>query len=76
MAIDPIATEHLVEIGPGQGAITEPLLDAQCELDVVELDRDLVEQLTSRFSHIDRFILHSADALTFEIGRASCRERV
>jgi 16S rRNA (adenine1518-N6/adenine1519-N6)-dimethyltransferase len=66
MAIDPIATEHLVEIGPGQGAITEPLLDAQCELDVVELDRDLVEQLTSRFSHIDRFTLHSADALTFD----------
>jgi 16S rRNA (adenine1518-N6/adenine1519-N6)-dimethyltransferase len=66
MAIDPIATEHLVEIGPGQGAITEPLLDAQCELDVVELDRDLVEQLTSSFSHIDRFTLHSADALTFD----------
>jgi len=65
MAIDPLANEHLVEIGPGQGAITEPLLDAQCQLDVVELDRDLVERLNIRFSHIDRFTLHSADALTF-----------
>jgi len=65
MAIDPLASEHLVEIGPGQGAITEPLLDAQCQLDVVELDRDLVERLNNRFSHIERFTLHSADALTF-----------
>jgi 16S rRNA (adenine1518-N6/adenine1519-N6)-dimethyltransferase len=65
MAIDPSADDHLVEIGPGQGAITEPLLDTHCQLDVVELDRDLVERLNNRFSYIDRFTLHSADALTF-----------
>ncbi len=65
MAIDPLASDHVVEIGPGQGAITEPLLDSHCQLDVVELDRDLVERLNTRFGHIDRFTLHSADALAF-----------
>jgi 16S rRNA (adenine1518-N6/adenine1519-N6)-dimethyltransferase len=66
MAIDPLESEHVVEIGPGQGAITEPLLDSHCQLDVVELDRDLVERLNLRFSHIERFTLHSADALSFD----------
>lgn len=66
MAIDPTPDDHVVEIGPGQGAITDPLLDTLCQLDVVELDRDLVERLNLRFSHLDRFTLHSADALTFD----------
>jgi len=66
MSIDPTENDHVVEIGPGQGAITEPLLDSNCQLDVVELDRDLVSRLEVRFSHIDRFTLHSADALTFD----------
>ncbi|MEO1889232.1 MAG: 16S rRNA (adenine(1518)-N(6)/adenine(1519)-N(6))-dimethyltransferase RsmA [Cycloclasticus sp.] len=66
MAIDPTPSDHLVEIGPGQGAITEPLLDTHCQLDVVELDRDLVERLKIRFSHLERFTLHSADALSFD----------
>lgn len=65
MAIDPLPSDHVVEIGPGQGAITEPLLDSNCQLDVVELDRDLVEQLNYRFADIERFSLHSSDALTF-----------
>jgi len=66
MAINPSEDDHVVEIGPGQGAITQPLLDTHCQLDVVELDRDLVERLNTQFSHIDRFTLHSADALTFD----------
>ncbi|HAI95987.1 MAG: 16S rRNA (adenine(1518)-N(6)/adenine(1519)-N(6))-dimethyltransferase [Cycloclasticus sp.] len=66
MAIDPSATDHLVEIGPGQGAITEPLLQTKCTLDVIELDRDLVDRLNQRFSHLEHFRLHSADALTFD----------
>jgi len=34
--------QHWVEIGPGLGALTEPLLQQKLRLDVVELDRDLV----------------------------------
>ncbi|MBL4744372.1 MAG: 16S rRNA (adenine(1518)-N(6)/adenine(1519)-N(6))-dimethyltransferase RsmA [Cycloclasticus sp.] len=66
MAIDPQPNDHIIEIGPGQGAITEPLVHSNCKLDVVELDRDLVERLSRRFTSSDQFTLHSADALTFD----------
>ena len=47
-AIDPKAGEALIEIGPGLGAMTYPLL-ARCEqLTVVELDRDLAQRLRAR----------------------------
>lgn len=58
--------EHWVEIGPGLGAITEPLLQSNVTLDVVELDRDLVKVLTERFDHLENFTIHSADALRFD----------
>ncbi len=57
--------EHFVEIGPGQGALTEPLLQNNIQLDVVELDRDLVSLLKKKFSGHDIHI-HSADALRFD----------
>lgn len=40
--IDPKKDDHLVEIGPGQGALTQALLNETDWLDVVELDRDLI----------------------------------
>lgn len=76
MAINPLSTDHLVEIGPGQGAITQPLLDSNCQLDVVELDRDLVEKLNLQFSTIERFNLYSADALTFNFAALSTGEKL
>jgi len=45
-AVDPKPGDHLVEIGPGQGAITFPLLDRHGELTVIEFDRDLIFPLT------------------------------
>ena len=45
-AIDPQPDDRLVEIGPGQGAITFPLLDAHGRLTVIEFDRDLIFPLT------------------------------
>lgn len=45
-AIDPKPGDRLVEIGPGQGAITFPLLDRHGELTVIEFDRDLIFPLT------------------------------
>ena len=64
-AVAPQADEHLVEIGPGQGAITAGLLASGCRLDAVELDRDLVQRLQERFGELPNFRLHSADALRF-----------
>ena len=64
-AIYPRANEHLVEIGPGQGAMTEQLLAACGRLDVIELDRDLIPVLENRFGQDPRFHLHQGDALKF-----------
>jgi 16S rRNA (adenine1518-N6/adenine1519-N6)-dimethyltransferase len=65
-AIHPLAADHLVEIGPGQGALTEPLAASGCALDVIELDRDLIAGLLAAFVRNPRFKLHSADALKFD----------
>jgi 16S rRNA (adenine1518-N6/adenine1519-N6)-dimethyltransferase len=58
--------QHWVEIGPGQGALTEPLLNEKVRLDVVELDRDLVVLLKDKFKQYPNLHIHSADALRFD----------
>ena len=65
-AIQPRADHHLVEIGPGLGALTEALLPSGCRLDAIELDRDLTTPLLAAFSVFPNFALHSADALGFD----------
>ncbi len=65
-AIHPASDDHLVEIGPGQGALTERLAASGCRLDVIELDRDLVPGLLAAFSLNPGFRLHNADALQFD----------
>ncbi len=64
-SISPHGQDHLVEIGPGQGAITRQLLPACNKLDVVELDRDLVKLLNTQFQN-SNLRIHSADALKFD----------
>jgi 16S rRNA (adenine1518-N6/adenine1519-N6)-dimethyltransferase len=44
-AITPVAGEHMVEIGPGLAALTQPLVERLGKLTVIELDRDLVLRL-------------------------------
>ena len=51
-AIAPSPEEHLLEIGPGHGALTGPLLDSGCHLTAVEIDRDLASELTQAFSSL------------------------
>ena len=65
-AIGPRPGEKLVEIGPGQGAITLPLLEACHHLDVVELDRDLIAPLALKASGIGELVIHQNDALQFD----------
>jgi len=48
--IDPQPGDHLVEIGPGQAAITAPLIAAAGHVHAIEIDRDLVARLRERFS--------------------------
>jgi 16S rRNA (adenine1518-N6/adenine1519-N6)-dimethyltransferase len=65
-AIDPQPQETIVEIGPGQGAITGALAKKAGTLHCVELDRDLAAALRRRFSASDNVVIHEADALKFD----------
>jgi 16S rRNA (adenine1518-N6/adenine1519-N6)-dimethyltransferase len=64
-AFDPQPGETLVEIGPGPGALTRPLLERSAPLHVVELDRDLAARLRSDFP-AGKLVVHEADALKFD----------
>ncbi len=66
-AIEPHADDSMVEIGPGQGAMTQLLLNNLDKLQVVELDRDLVTLLKKKFAP-EKLIVHSGDALQFDFG--------
>jgi 16S rRNA (adenine1518-N6/adenine1519-N6)-dimethyltransferase len=65
LAIDPRPGDHMVEIGPGLGALTGPLLERIDHLHVVELDRDLSAGLRRSYPP-DRLTVHEGDALRFE----------
>lgn len=65
-SIHPQADDNLVEIGPGLGALTEELLAVNPRLQVVELDRDLVPVLRTKFFNYPDFRIHEADALKFD----------
>ena len=54
---------RLVEIGPGRGALTQALLSQGHPLIALELDRDLIPILQTKFSHHNDFELHQGDAL-------------
>jgi len=68
-AINPKHSDCLVEIGPGMGALTEPLLEACGKLDVVELDRDLIPILRTKFFNYPEFHIHEGDALKFDFNQ-------
>lgn len=61
--VSPQPGEHLIEIGPGQGVLTLPLLRAAGKLTAIELDRDLIEPLRARASAIGELTIISADVL-------------
>jgi len=68
-SIAPKKTDLLVEIGPGQAALTRPLVESGAELHLIELDRDLVAELQKRFSDNSNVFIHSCDALKANIPR-------
>ena len=66
-AVAPQPGEHIVEIGPGLGALTLPLLNRIPTLDVIEIDRDAIRELRSKAT-ADALRIHEADVLKFDIG--------
>jgi 16S rRNA (adenine1518-N6/adenine1519-N6)-dimethyltransferase len=63
-AISPKEDDIMVEIGPGLGALTQPLLKKLNHLHVVEIDRDIITWMES-FYPKDKLTIHNSDALKF-----------
>jgi 16S rRNA (adenine1518-N6/adenine1519-N6)-dimethyltransferase len=63
-ALAPTATETIVEIGPGTGALTSLLVERAGRVIAVEFDKKLAPLLTERFGSFANFELLMADALT------------
>lgn len=74
-AIRPRAGDTVVEIGPGLGALTEPLLARLEHIHAVEIDRDLIARLRERFPP-ERLTIHEGDALRFDFSALGAGLRV
>jgi 16S rRNA (adenine1518-N6/adenine1519-N6)-dimethyltransferase len=66
-AINPQQEEHLVEIGPGLGALTHAILPHVATLDAIEIDRDIIPKLKASSEAYGHLIIHEQDALTFSL---------
>ena len=66
--ISPGPADVLVEIGPGRGAITQPLATLAGTLHAIELDRDLAARLRQQYAGAANVTIHEADALRFDFG--------
>lgn len=65
-SVGPKAGERLVEIGPGEGAMTRFFLAQGAQIEAIEIDRDLAALLRQRFAHEGGFHLNEGDALKFD----------
>ena len=80
-AIDPQPGQHIVEIGPGQAALTRKLINAlgagseTGSIDAIEIDRDLVARLTREFD-VSKLRVHQADAMEFDFATLPAPLRV
>ena len=72
--ISPKKNDNIVEIGPGKGALTFPLLEHLEHLSVIEIDRDLISLLKSKKQ--DKLTIYEADALKFDYGVISNNLRI
>lgn len=68
-AISPTADDTLVEIGPGLGALTAPLLQAAGKMQAIEIDRDLIARLPEAMAQHGQLTLHEQDALKADLNQ-------
>jgi 16S rRNA (adenine1518-N6/adenine1519-N6)-dimethyltransferase len=66
-AVSPRPGDHLVEIGPGAGALTLPLLERTGRLTAIEFDRDLIPRLTEASRALGELTLIQADVLSVDL---------
>jgi 16S rRNA (adenine1518-N6/adenine1519-N6)-dimethyltransferase len=74
-AIDPVRGDFIVEIGPGQGALTRPLLERLDHLTAIEIDRDLAAELSRAFIPAKLSVV-VADALAFDFSAVPAGTRI
>jgi 16S rRNA (adenine1518-N6/adenine1519-N6)-dimethyltransferase len=83
-AVSPQPGDHIVEIGPGRGALTRALLESWPEvvngkdghaptLDLIEIDRDLAPLLRDEFAANPRITVHETDALDFDFAQLAAQ---
>ncbi len=68
-SINPKDGERLIEIGPGLGALTCPLLSHTGQLDVIELDRDIIPKLQLNCGTRGQLTIHQCDVLQFDFAK-------
>ncbi len=73
--INPQFEQNIFEIGPGLAALTEPLIDKLGHLHVIEIDRDIIQFLTKKFS-AQQLTIHQGDALEFNFKQIEQQIRV
>lgn len=79
IAIRPEPEDNMVEIGPGLGALTRPLLKKLKRLHVVEIDRDIIARLEKDYPQGNpktRLIIHAGDALAFDFSTLAAPLRI
>ncbi|TDR72470.1 16S rRNA (adenine(1518)-N(6)/adenine(1519)-N(6))-dimethyltransferase RsmA [Paludibacterium purpuratum] len=74
-AVNPGPDDTVIEIGPGLGAITRPLLDRLRQLHVVEIDRDIIGRLKKEFP-ADKLVIHEGDALAFDFASVAGKLKI
>ncbi|SFE41024.1 16S rRNA (adenine(1518)-N(6)/adenine(1519)-N(6))-dimethyltransferase RsmA [Nitrosomonas sp. Nm166] len=74
-AIHPHKHDQVIEIGPGLGALTYPLLQVVDHLDVIEIDRDIVDKLSKAFPP-EKLTIHATDALKFDFSAFGGKLRI
>ena len=72
-AIRPSAEDFIVEIGPGEGVLTAPLLQQAGRVEAIELDRDLAAGLVEKFPNLT---VHCSDALEFDFAQFPAGMRI
>ena len=76
LAVDPRPGDRLVEIGPGQGAITLPLLRRHGELTAIEFDRDLIVPLSHAAQDVGTLTVIHKDVLEVDFTRLAAEDKL
>jgi len=74
-AIRPEPDDIMVEIGPGLGALTRPLIKHLRQLHVVEIDRDIIARLKTDYPQ-DKIVIHEGDALKLDLAQLPAPLRI